>query len=140
MKIGAYIAICLAVGLSLVCGTATAQQIYDNWNTDACGFTDRAGFIVQGPTRLTAIELWYRWGHNESEVGYQLFHNGRLVKSGELMRAGCDPYQERWCSARANVGAELPPGQVQIRTARARLCQNGGSGGEGFIHAFGMIR
>ena len=140
MKIRSYVVFCLAVGLSLVSGTATAQQIYDNNNPDACGFTDRAGFELSGPTRLTSIELWYHWGRRESEVAYTLFHEGRPVKRGRLMRGGCDPYQEAWCQARANVGVELPPGFVEVRTARGKVCQNAGSGGRGFIRAFGMSR
>ncbi|MFI4949028.1 MAG: hypothetical protein ACHQC9_09530 [Alphaproteobacteria bacterium] len=138
MKVKSCMALCLAVGLSLVTSAAGAQQIYNNWNTDACGFTDHASFILQVPTRLTSIELWYRWGSNESDVDYELFHNGVPVKTGRLMRADCDPYQESWCSARGNVGADLPPGQVVVRTARGKVCQNGGSGGQGFIHAYGM--
>jgi hypothetical protein len=140
MKIGWRLAFCLATALTLVSGTASAQEIYNNWNTDACGFTDHAGFKLQGPTRLTSIELWYHWGRNESEVDYALFHDGRLVTRGRLMRAACDPYQEKWCEARANVGVDLPPGFVEIRAARGKLCQNDGSRGEGFIHAFGMPR
>jgi hypothetical protein len=140
MKIRSYVVFCLAAGLSLVSGTAIAQQISDNWNTDACGFTGHAGFKLRQPTRLTSIELWYHWGSRESEVDYTLFHEGEPVKRGRLMRASCDPYQEAWCGARANVGVELPPGVVEVRTARGKVCQNAGSGGEGFIKAFGMPR
>ena len=140
MKTHSYAGIILATSLSLICGTATAQQIYDNGNTDACGFTNRAAFELQGPTRLTAIELWYRWGRSESEVNYTLFHEGERVKSGRLVRGSCDTYQEAWCQARANVGVELPAGLVEVRTARGKVCQNAGSGGNGFIKAFGMSR
>ena len=138
MKIGSCAAFCLAAGLAFVPGTASAQQFYNNWNTAACGFTDRAGFRLHEPTRLTAIELWYHWGRHESEVGYELFHDGELVKHGHLMRAGCDPYQEAWCEARANVGVDLPRGFVEVRVERGKVCQNDGSDGHGFIHAFGM--
>jgi hypothetical protein len=54
------------------------------------------------------------------------------------MRAGCDPYQESWCGARGNIGVSLPPGHVTIEVARGKLCQNGASGGRGFIRAYGM--
>ena len=140
MKSGSYAAIALAVGLSLGCGTASAQQIYNNWNTEACGFTDRAGFRLREPTRLTAIELWYRWGPRESEVGFEVLIDGRPVKEGRLMRADCDPYQEAWCGARGNVGVSLPPGYVEIHTERGKICQNPRSGGAGFIHAYGLER
>ena len=131
---------CLSVGLTLVSGAVFGQQIYNNWNTDACGFTDRAGVDLDGPTRLNAVELWYRWGHQESEVGYALFLDGRFVRNGRLMRADCDPYQEAWCGARGSVGVDLPPGHVDIRVARGKVCQNAGSNGEGFIHVYGMQR
>ena len=61
-------------------------------------------------------------------------------RAGALTCGGCDPYQEAWCQARANVGVELPPGFVEVRTARGKVCQNAGSGGNGFIKAFGMAR
>ena len=124
---------CAAVGTN-----ANAQQFYDNWNTDACGFTDRAGFDLHHHMRLTAIELWYRWGHHESEVRYELYQDGELIKRGHLMRASCDPYQESWCGARGEIGIDLPRGHVEVRTERAKVCQNDGSRGEGFIHAYGM--
>jgi hypothetical protein len=131
--------ICYAVACaSLIPNVARAQQIYENWNTAACGLTDRAAFGLSGPTQLTAIELWYHWGPNESEVGFALFHDGHLVKRGRLMRAACDPYQAAWCSARATVGVPLPPGLVEVRTARGRICQNEGSNGGGFVRAFGL--
>ena len=118
MKIRSYVVFCLAVSLSLVSGTAIAQQISDNWNTEACSFTDHAGFELQERTRLTSIELWYHWGRRESEVGYALFHEGEPVKRGRLMRGACDINQEAWCQARGNVGVVLPRGFVEVRTAR----------------------
>ncbi len=138
MKIGSCAAYCLAAGLVVGCVPASAQQFYNNWNTAACGFTDHAGFKLHERTRLTSIELWYHWGPRESEAEYKLFHNGEFVKRGHLERAGCDPYQEAWCEARANIGVELGRGHVEVRTERERVCQNEGSDGEGFIHAFGM--
>ncbi len=138
MKLSSYAAICLASAMTLTSGAAFAQQIYNNWNTATCGFTDHASFRLHEPMRLTSIELWYHWGLNESEVGYTLIHRGESVKHGRLMRAACDPYQEAWCEARANVGVDLSPGPVEVVTERGKLCQNEGSDGEGFIHAYGM--
>jgi hypothetical protein len=56
------------------------------------------------------------------------------------MRGACDINQEAWCQARGNVGVVLPRGFVEVRTARGRVCQNAGSGGKGFIKAFGTPR
>ncbi len=74
MKFSAIVIPCFAAALSLASGTTDAQQLYNNWNTDACGLTDHASFRLSAPTHLTAIELWYRWGSQEAEVGYQLSH------------------------------------------------------------------
>ena len=137
MKYKSFLFVGMLAGLAL-CVNARAQQFYNNWNTAACGFTDRAGFYLQRPTRLTAIELWYHWGQHESEVRYELYQNDRFIKRGRLMRAGCDPYQEAWCEARDNIGIDLGRGYVEVRTERAKLCQNNQSNGEGFIHAYGM--
>jgi hypothetical protein len=117
---------------------AQADQIYENWNTLACGFTSKAGFPLSEPMRLTSVELWYHWEPSESAVPYALFHSGRLVKEGRLVRAGCDPYQEAWCGARGNIDVALPPGRVMIEVERGRLCQNGASSGRGFIRAYGI--
>lgn len=140
MKTQVLATVCLAAGLTLVSSAVVGQQIYNNWNTDACGYTDRAGVDLGGPTRLNSVELWYRWGRHESEVGYALFHDGRFVRRGRLMRAACDPYQEAWCGARGSVGVDLPPGHVEICVDRGKVCQNAGSNGEGFIQAYGMPR
>jgi hypothetical protein len=124
---------CAALGTN-----ANAQQFYNNWNTDACGFTDRAGLKLREPTRLTAVELWFHWGRDQSEVRYELYQDGEFIKRGRLQRASCDPYQEAWCGARASIGVTLPRGYVEIRTEHAGICQNRQSYGEGFIQAFGM--
>lgn len=137
MRIGFYVALGLSAAVILPGGAASAQQIYNNWNTAACGLTDHARFRLHEPTRLTSIELWYHWGRHEDQVAYTLLHNGREVRHGRLMRAGCDPYQEAWCEARANIGADLSPGVVEVITERGKICQNEGSDGRGFIHAFG---
>jgi hypothetical protein len=131
-------AACLVAGLAILPTSVKSQQIFDNWNTDACGFTDTASFALSEPIHLRAIELWYHWRPNEGAVGFELLHDGRMVKRGQLTRTTCDPYQEAWCAARGHVGVDLPPGMVTVRTEHGRLCQNGGSGGVGFIRAFGV--
>ena len=133
-------AVCLSASLVILPTCAKSEQIFDNWNTDSCGFTDTASFVLSGPIRLHAIELWYHWRPNEGAVGYVLLHEGRMIKQGQLARTTCDPYQEAWCTARAHLDVDLPPGTVTVRSEHGRLCQNGGSGGAGFIRAFGIAQ
>jgi hypothetical protein len=118
--------------------TLTAQDtLFDNWNTEACSYTDSAIFNLQTPARLDHIEVWYRWRGRESSVPYTILHHGQTIRTGMLVRAECDPYQEAWCSARDSFEIEAGPGAYTIRTERPRVCQNGLSGGVGFVKAFG---
>jgi len=128
---------CLIAAACSFAGAASAQQLADNWNTAACDVTDLASLSINRPTRLQRVDLWYHWPPNESSVGYTVSRNGGVVARGELSRAECDPYQAAWCVARVEPGADLEPGIYEFRTARAGICQNAGSGGQGFIKAFG---
>jgi len=118
-------------------GVAAEAQLSDNWNTGACGFTDTTTFDLAAPTHLTRVSLWYNWRVGESSVGYRIASNGRDVGGGSLTRGGCDPYQGAWCEARDAPAVALPPGRYSIRLDSGRLCQNGGSGGAGFMKAWG---
>jgi hypothetical protein len=119
--------------------TAQPDKIYDNWNTDACGYTDRAPLDLQAPAHLQRLEVWYHWRGQESAVAYTLSRGGQTVRSGMLLRADCDPYQDAWCVARDAVDLDLGRGLYIIRTERPRVCQNAGSGGSGFVKAFGRV-
>lgn len=116
---------------------ATAQdKLFDNWNTDACGYTDAATFSLQAPAHLDHIEVWYHWRGRESSAPYTIWHDRQAIRTGMLNRAGCDPYQEAWCVARDAVDMDAGPGEYTIRTVQ-RVCQNGRSAGVGFVKAFG---
>ncbi|MGA2186712.1 MAG: hypothetical protein ABSH47_27175 [Bryobacteraceae bacterium] len=117
---------------------ASAQgKLFDNWNTDACGYTDSASFSLRTPAHLNQIQVWYHWRARESSVSYTLFHDGQTIRTGALSRAECDSYQEAWCTARDSFDIEAEPGTYAIRTGRSRVCQNGGSSGEGFVKVLG---
>ena len=125
---------------ALVCATvapASAQQLFDNWNTGACDVTDVAAVTIDRPVRVRRIDIWYRWRRNETAVRYTATRGDEVIANGELSRAECDPHQEAWCVARVEPGAELEPGTYVFRTEQARICQNAGSGGRGFIRAYG---
>ena len=133
------VAAALLVGVSMLPLPAGAQEkLFDNWNTAACAFTDRAGFDLAQPTRLAGVELWYDWQPGEGAVDFTLSIDGNEVTQGQLVRAGCDPYQRNWCAAQASLELDAPAGTVEITAAQPRLCQNAGSGGFGFIRAFGV--
>ena len=116
---------------------ANAQQLFDNWNTAACGFTDTATLTVNRHIQVQRLDIWFRWGRNESAMRYTAARGGRVIAAGELFRAECDPYQEAWCVARVYIGANMKPGTYTFRTQRPGICQNAGSGGQGFIRAYG---
>lgn len=127
----------LATFILTASAPASAQQLYNNWNTAACNVTDVAGFDVPRSMLVRRIDIWFRWRANETTVGYSVSRNGEVIATGDLSRAECDPYQAAWCVARVEPNAELEPGSYVFRTARADICQNAGSGGVGFIRAFG---
>jgi hypothetical protein len=113
-----------------------AGQIVEIWNTAACEFTDTATLSLDRPTNLNRVEVWYKWQPNET-VSYTLSLNGNVIRSGSLTRGECDAYQRDWCIASDQINMNLAPGTYSLRTQRAGICQNSGSGGKGFIRAFG---
>jgi hypothetical protein len=128
----------LAVVLTGVTTVPTgAQSLFDNWNTEACGVTDVATLTIARAVRLQRVDIWYRWRANEATVGYTVSRGNGILASGELARTECDPYQANWCVARVELSADVDPGTYTFQTERAGICQNAGSGGQGFIRAYG---
>jgi hypothetical protein len=118
----------------------SSREVFNNWNTSACEMTDTAGFMLDRSVRADRIEVWYRWRAREVSVAYMLSQNGQTLRSGVLTRGDCDPYQEKWCVATDRIDLRLPPGNYLIRTGRARVCQNSGSDGNGFVKVYGSRR
>ena len=119
---------------------ALAQQAFSNWNSDACGMTDVATFMLDRPVQVVRIDIWFNWRAGERSVSYKATRDGAPVAEGELARADCDPYQTSWCIARVEPAAELEPGVYTFQTARAGICQNASSSGQGFVRVFGNAR
>ena len=113
--------------------------LFDNINQGACGFTDTAVFQLRADSQIDRLALWYNWSAGEQSLPYTLAMPGQTMRSGTMVRGGCDPYQGSWCLAEDHVNAQFPAGQYTIRAARARVCQNSGSGGRGFVQAYGRI-
>jgi hypothetical protein len=118
----------------------TETPLADNWNTAGCGFTDTATLDVSAPTRLTRIALWYNWAAGERGVRYTISSRQGQLGGRALIRGSCDPYQGAWCEARDTPNVDLAPGRYRFQVERGALCQNGGSGGQGFIRAWGLGR
>jgi hypothetical protein len=127
----------IVASLATSATVAAQEKLFDNFNTNACDYTDRATFDLQTRAHLDHVEVWYRWGGRETSVPYTIWHEGQTIRNGVLMRGDCDPYQEAWCTARDSFDLDAGPGRYTIRTERTRVCQNGGSGGAGFVKAFG---
>lgn len=83
----------LATFILTASAPASAQQLYNNWNTAACNVTDVAGFDVPRSMLVRRIDIWFRWRANETTVGYSVSRNGEVIATGDLSRAECDPYQ-----------------------------------------------
>jgi hypothetical protein len=131
----------IALAASLVAGAANAApQLYENWNTDACGFTDTAVLKIDRPIRLEKIELWMNWGRHQERASYRVLHHGRDIGGGTLERQDCDPYQARWCVAADKPHTSLEPGRYVFRVDRPNVCQNAGSDGEAFMKVYGFWR
>ena len=143
--------ICSLMWTAMVVPTALAQadypdrdshsrELFYNGNIYACDTTDTAVFTLDRPVRADRIEVWYRWRNREASVAYSLSQDGQTLRNGVLTRGGCDPYQEKWCNAIDRLNLRLRPGTYLIRTEHARVCQNQGSNGDGFVRVFGSRR
>lgn len=119
---------------------APIVKLADNWNTAACNFTSEAYLVLQRDTRVDRLELWYSWRKGEGGVPFEIVASNGSIYSGNLMRSSCDPYQGQWCVATDAPRLDLPAGTYAIRASSPRLCQNAGSGGTGFIRAYGAPR
>jgi len=118
--------------------SAPSVTIYEAWNSAGCGFTDSAALPLGEPVRLDRIQLWFNWRAGETSAPFVLLKDGVQIAQGQLSRGDCDPYQAAWCNAEADIGIRrLAPGDYTVQVAIARVCQNAGSNGRGFIRAWG---
>ena len=117
----------------------TQDKLFDNFNTNACGFTDNATFTLRTSAHVNQIQVWYNWQNRESSVRYSILRHNQTIQDGVLARAECDPYQNSWCLASARVEINLDPGEYTIRTAHPKVCQNRGSNSVGFVKVFGRF-
>jgi hypothetical protein len=114
-----------------------SKVLSDNFNPVVCSFTDSSVINLSQPSHVDRVELWYKWANGENSVAYSLFAGKQVLRSGELLRGGCDPYQSTWCVAMDSIEMDLPPGSYTVKAGQAHLCQNNGSQGVGFIRVVG---
>ena len=114
------------------------NQVFSNWNHNACGLTDRAVFALPRSTRINMLNVWYSWRRGETQVKYKLIHNGKVLFGGVLKKGSCDPHQRQWCESISAPNRVLPKGTYTIRVQDARICQNAGSKGNGFVIVSGI--
>jgi hypothetical protein len=113
------------------------KPIFEIWNTGPCETTDTATLTIDGTAHVDAFELLYRWRADEKTVDYTVSFKGEKLGSGTLARGRCLAQQSDWCIARAEPGADLVAGSYSIQTPHAQICRNPGSGGRGFVRAYG---
>jgi hypothetical protein len=112
---------------------APPREVFNNMNTGACSFTNAATFTLPASVWLRHVSIWYNWRSNEQSVGYTLTSGKEVLRSGELTRGGCDPFQGAWCAAVVALDMDVPAGTYSVTVARSRVCQNAGTGGNGAV-------
>ncbi len=117
-----------------------SEKLFDNWNTAGCGLTDRVTLDVDRPIHLDRLEVWFNWNQGETQVRYDVVEGDDVVAEGVFVRGSCDPYQTAWCVAQDSPDNDVQPGRYVFRLERGAVCQNAGSGGQGFLRVYGQRR
>ena len=124
--------------------TATPQPaiesklLFERNNIAACSYTDTAPFALREAHTVTKLQTWYSWSSNEASLNYKLKQGDKVMHAGTLVRKDCDPYQRQWCQAvEENLTLSLAAGEYQLVADNRKICQNAGSGGDGFIFVYG---
>lgn len=116
------------------------EVIMDNWNKGGCGTTDTILFSLPSGRDIGLARTWINWPKGETDIPYDLRRNGTTVLEGNFGRNSCDSFQQSWCEGVATWNTHLPSGQYSIKTGLARVCQNGGSDGNGFLALYETAR
>ncbi|KUF10247.1 WSC domain-containing protein [Pseudoponticoccus marisrubri] len=112
--------------------------VVDNWNRGACGMTGQAAFTLATGTEVSQLVTWYNWPAGQQSAPAS-FHDGRgaTVLVGQIRRGACDIHQPEWCEGVFDLGRSLPAGSYSLSVTPPRICQNAGSGGQGFLRVTG---
>lgn len=116
-----------------------SKLLFERNNIAACGFTDTSTFPLKEAYIITKLQTWYSWESNEITLDYQLKRGSQIIHQGVLVRKDCDPYQRQWCQAvEENLSLKLDAGDYQLVADTKKICQNSGSGNDGFIFVYGQ--
>lgn len=112
---------------------ASPQRLSDNWNTAACGTTNRAAFDLDQSFTVVRLELW----SDKNRAGGSL--SGQLTgpKGSPVLKAKRGGCQGNWCGEHFDINQTLPPGHYRFETSAHSLCQNAGSAGQAFVRVMG---
>lgn len=119
------------------CTPDREQKLLDNGNTAACGTTQIARFSLQQAVLINSISVWYNTNIGGRELKFTL--SGPVSLNGTMQAVSCDPYQSQWCVGEIKLGQKFMPGDYVITTEQDAVCQNTGSGGNGFVTLKGCI-
>ncbi|WP_200377268.1 hypothetical protein [Thiocystis violacea] len=131
---GLFLAVCHVPASSSDCN----QILIDTGNTAACGTTQTAMFNLQSAVRVSTINVWYDTRIGGRSLPFTLQGPGGQIY-GEFQATSCDPYQSQWCEGQFIVNSTLQHGQYTVNTSIPAVCQNSGSGGNGFVKLKGCF-
>lgn len=117
------------------------QILYNNWNTGGCDLTATARFTLKDPSYLQRLETWIDWSKASGNAIQAQLRSGSATTSGlslTFTRGQCHPSMPDWCYGTAQVGQTLPAGGVTITSSEGVLCENTGSGHNGYMKAIGF--
>ena len=113
-------------------------MLVDVWNSAACSLTGTAtAALPKDAEQVTRIVTWYRWSDGQTRAPANLFDSeGASVASGMIERGDCDARAKNWCEGAFELNKPLKAGEYYLQVAPPRICQNSGSGGQGFVRVF----
>lgn len=108
-------------------------KLYDNWNPVACQTTGTSKFRLSNATDMDRLVFW-----SDTKIAVRGF-SGTLTGPGvsihvNARRGSC---QWNWCEEIVELNRPLPAGSYVFKADVNSICQNSGSGGNGFVHVFG---
>jgi hypothetical protein len=112
--------------------------LIDIGNIAACDTTQTSVFNLQSEARVNTITVWYNTQIGGLSLPFNLQGPGTQF-SGTFQTKSCDPYQSQWCEGQFIVNNTFQPGQYTITTSIPAVCQNSGSGGNGFVKVRGCF-
>ena len=109
------------------CASPTA--LFNNWNTGGCGLTNVARGRLTQNSMVTQLIFWSDSAIDGGQITMKMEGPG-ISQSITTMRRNC---QGSWCEGIVNLQQVLPSGDYMFTANSKSLCQNGASGGIGYV-------